>query len=556
MKNILPFAVLFFIGVTSFAQTHIQSGPVFGTWSLSGSPYYIEGEIAVPAGQSLTIQPGVLVEFQGHYKLTVQGQLLAVGTESDSITFTINDTTGFHNWSSTDGGWHGISFGYSLPGDDTSRIAYCIFEWGKAVGIIPDNSGGAISVANYHNLVISNSLFSSNIAVGDGGGIAISNSDIIISDNTFYMNGAGESGGGIAVYSCDPQITNNFISENVALNSGGGISLYYNANPNIENNIIFHNFSEFGGGLQMQTNCNPIIRNNIIVGDSAYSEGGGVDLEENCNGIFINNTIVYNVAAFGGGVDCEDNSNPIFRNSILWGNFGTVNGNQVHLFSEDSDPDFYYCDVEGDSSDFGVWYGGSTYFTYTGTYENNISSNPDFTFYNQYIYLLDDLSPCIDTGDPDAIYNDIEDINNPGFALWPSKGTLRNDIGVYGGPYTLSYEVTSVIEDGAHTNFTVKNYSLTQNYPNPFNPTTKIKYTILNVETGHPAKAGKVAPSLQTNLMVFDILGNEIAVLVNEPQSPGSYEVEFNGTGLSSGVYLYRLEHGKYSSTKKMLLIK
>jgi len=265
-------------------------------------------------------------------------------------------------------------------------------------------------------------------------------------------------------------------------------------------------------------------------------------LEDNCNAIFINNTIVYNVAPFGGGIDCEVNSNPIFRNSILWGNAGTVDGNQVHLFSEDSDPDFYYCDVEGDSSDFGLWYGGTTYFTYTGTYENNINSNPDFTFHNQYIYLLDDLSPCIDAGDPDMIYNDIEDLNNPGFALWPSKGTLLNDIGAYGGPYALSFEPTTGIENGSNSDLAIQKFSLFQNYPNPFNPSTKISFKI--PQTGF------------TSLKVYDVLGNEVATLVNEKKPAGSYEVEFKSDGLPSGIYFYQLKTGNFIATKKMILLK
>jgi parallel beta-helix repeat protein len=542
MKNMLPFAVLFIFNSFSFTQTHIQSGPVFGTWPNSGSPYYIEGEIAIPAGQTLTIEPGVLVEFQGHYKLNVQGQLLAVGTETDSIIFTINDTTGFHNWYSPDGGWHGIRFGFSSPGDDTSRISYCKLEYGKAVGSFPDNKGGAIAAESYDNLVITNTLITQNIAVEDGGGLALSNSNIIIYSNTIYYNGAGSSGGGIAVYSCDPHIINNLIYENVALNSAGGISLYYNANPNIYNNIIFHNFAEFGGGLQIETNCNPIIKNNIIVGDSALSEGGGVDLEDNCNAIFINNTIVYNVAPFGGGIDCEVNSNPIFRNTILWGNIGTVDGNQVHLFSEDSDPDFYYCDVEGGSEAFGLWYGGTTYFTYTGIYENNMDSIPEFTSLNQYIYLLDDLSPCIDTGDPDTIYNDIEDLSNPGFAEWPSKGTLRNDIGVYGGPYVLTYEYVTAIEDESNPDLIKQQFSLLQNYPNPFNPSTTIKYQISEISF--------------ITLKIYDVLGNEVATIVNEEKQVGEYEIEFSGNELTSGIYFYQLRAGNYIKTKKMLILK
>jgi hypothetical protein len=546
MKTILTFVTLFLSAVCT-AQTHIPPGNVNGVWSISGSPYLIEGEVLVQSGESLTIEPGVMVEFQGYYKLNVQGQLLAVGTATDSITFTINDTTGFSNWLSPNGSWHGIRFGYSSPGDDTSRISYCRLQWGKALGSFPDNAGGAIAVINYDNLVISNSLITHSVAISSGGGIAIASSNILIRNNTIYQNGVGSSGGGIAVYSADPKIIKNRIDDNFALNSGGGISLSSNANPDIDNNIFVHNFAEFGGGIQIETNCNPLIRNNIIYEDTAHSEGGGVDLEDNCNAIFINNTIVYNLAPFGGGIDCEVNSNPVFINTILWGNIGTVDGAQVHLFSEDSDPDFYYCDVEGGSAAFGLWIGGSGYVTYTGNYQNNIDDNPEFTSLNQYFYLLGDLSPCIDNGDPDAQYNDIEDSNNPGFALWPSKGTLRNDIGVYGGPYCLIIEAITGIGDESNSDLTIQQFNLLQNYPNPFNPSTKIKYSIPQTS--------------QVQIKVFDVLGNEVATLVDEYKSAGSYEIEFNShsgnvRNLTSGVYFYQLNAGSFIETKKMVFMK
>ncbi len=92
-------------------------------------------------------------------------------------------------------------------------------------------------------------------------------------------------------------------------------------------------------------------------------------------------------------------------------------------------------------------------------------------------------------------------------------------------------------------------FALEQNYPNPFNTTTKIKYSIPNVETRH-------ASSLQTILKVYDILGNEIVTLVNETKPSGNYEVVFNAEDLSSGVYFYRLTSGEFTSTKKMLMIK
>ncbi|MBK7377892.1 MAG: T9SS type A sorting domain-containing protein [Ignavibacteriales bacterium] len=95
-------------------------------------------------------------------------------------------------------------------------------------------------------------------------------------------------------------------------------------------------------------------------------------------------------------------------------------------------------------------------------------------------------------------------------------------------------------------------FSLEQNYPNPFNPTTKIKYTI-------PSTPLSFGEGLGVRLLVYDILGNEVATLVNEPQQPGTYEVEFNvgqAISLSSGVYYYQLRSGSFVETKKMLILK
>jgi len=92
-------------------------------------------------------------------------------------------------------------------------------------------------------------------------------------------------------------------------------------------------------------------------------------------------------------------------------------------------------------------------------------------------------------------------------------------------------------------------FVLYQNYPNPFNPSTKIKYTIPAVETHRDA-------SLLVTLKVYDVLGNEIAVLVNEELNPGEYEVDFYAEDLTSGIYFYKLEAGNFSETKKMILVK
>ena len=88
---------------------------------------------------------------------------------------------------------------------------------------------------------------------------------------------------------------------------------------------------------------------------------------------------------------------------------------------------------------------------------------------------------------------------------------------------------------------------LSQNYPNPFNPITKIRYTIPDAVKSH---------NELVKLKVYDILGNEVVTLVNEEKPAGSYEVEFSGENLTSGVYFYKLQAGSYVETKKMVLLK
>jgi hypothetical protein len=85
-------------------------------------------------------------------------------------------------------------------------------------------------------------------------------------------------------------------------------------------------------------------------------------------------------------------------------------------------------------------------------------------------------------------------------------------------------------------------FKLEQNYPNPFNPSTKIKFAV-------PEKSNVL-------IKVYDILGSEVTTLVNKEMDAGWYENNFNAAGLSSGIYLFRMEAGSYISTKKMILLR
>jgi hypothetical protein len=101
-------------------------------------------------------------------------------------------------------------------------------------------------------------------------------------------------------------------------------------------------------------------------------------------------------------------------------------------------------------------------------------------------------------------------------------------------------------------------YSLEQNYPNPFNPTTRIRYTIGRVVAPSGASSSGVEGPAANNvrLAVYDLLGREVAMLVNERQAPGIYQVTFDGAGLASGVYFYRLTAGSYVTSRTMILLK
>lgn len=92
-------------------------------------------------------------------------------------------------------------------------------------------------------------------------------------------------------------------------------------------------------------------------------------------------------------------------------------------------------------------------------------------------------------------------------------------------------------------------FTLLQNYPNPFNPSTKIRYSI-------PTVGRDLISTNKVVLKVYDVLGREVATLVNEEKQPGTYEVKFDGTNLPSGIYFYRLQAGSFLQTKKLMLMK
>ena len=122
-------------------------------------------------------------------------------------------------------------------------------------------------------------------------------------------------------------------------------------------------------------------------------------------------------------------------------------------------------------------------------------------------------------------------------------------VGVEGA--ILKY-IPPIIDDVKVISITTPNgYQLYQNYPNPFNPTTKIKFSI---------PSSQIGKSLNVQIVVFDILGNEVATILDKELMPGSYEIEFgakiDNRQLVSGIYFYQLRVGGFAQTKKMILMR
>ena len=138
----------------------------------------------------------------------------------------------------------------------------------------------------------------------------------------------------------------------------------------------------------------------------------------------------------------------------------------------------------------------------------------------------------------------------PGFGTTTERKSYAfKDENLNTGVY--NYRLKQINYDGTYKYYNLANsvevtspdvFDLAQNYPNPFNPVTRINYSI--------------ATEINVKLTVFNSIGEQIGVLVNQVQKPGKYEINFNGENLSSGVYFYKLTAGEFVSTKKMLLLK
>jgi hypothetical protein len=134
--------------------------------------------------------------------------------------------------------------------------------------------------------------------------------------------------------------------------------------------------------------------------------------------------------------------------------------------------------------------------------------------------------------------------SHPGFADLDGDGRKDLVLGEYDGNFTYYKNLFALTETEDENSINPYDFTLYQNYPNPFNPITRIKFSLQSTK--------------HVTLKVFDILGNETAMLLSEEKQPGIYEVEFNSqnSAICSGVYFYQLCSGNFTATRKMIIIK
>jgi hypothetical protein len=251
-----------------------------------------------------------------------------------------------------------------------------------------------------------------------------------------------------------------------------------------------------------------------------------------------------------GGLDNTEILYGFHHDGSVIQNFPVLLNHPGASFNINSSP--VICDIDGDTTSVEIMVKVNDFV---------FAIHQDTTTVHGFPYFIDDEnqsgthgpSPLVEDfdndGDVEFVFASISgkihffDMNekyNKNFGFWNSyKHDMQNTGAIF--PIQIFTDVNEI------NNLIVSGFELSQNYPNPFNPSTKIRSEIPYVETEH-------APLVQ--LKIFNVLGKEIATLVNEEKSAGTYEVKFDGSDLTSGIYYCQLRAENYNETKMMVLLK
>lgn len=415
------------------------------TWNVD--TVKVTGDTYINSGFKVIIAPGTRVEFQGFWKLEVYGSMEAIGNVTDTIVFTYFDTTGFKNDPQL-GAWRGLIFDYNTAANDSTIMDYCLVEYCKRG--LQSNTIATIRVGQNNRVRISHCEIRNNNFWSQTGGIFCIAGSPLILENHIHDNIGGYGGGINLCLNSNPLIRGNVIDHNYVEYAGGGIYVQ-ESSPMIMNNWICNNTTkqancgpaDGSGGIRCTNQSYPYIVNNVIANNTTGMNGGGIQCMYDSHAWIENNTIVNNNCYFYGGGIYLFQSTPIIRNCIIWGNtrFNFIIPNQIALYTDDSDPNFYNCDIQ--DSVGGFFLGAQV--VYTGLLSACIDTNPLFVAPSAGAgpsydglnadWRLQSISPCINTatiGGCNVLLPTIDLWGNPRFSGW------NIDIGAYEDPLASS----------------------------------------------------------------------------------------------------------------------
>ncbi|MCP4550098.1 MAG: T9SS type A sorting domain-containing protein [bacterium] len=415
----LAFVILLLIPQLALSQTSV-SGNQSGLWTSAGSPYLVMGELVIPPGQVLTIEPGVEVNFQGHFKFYVYGNLQALGSDGENILFTTDNQSI---------GWGGIRISSSA----ISNLSFCRIEYGKTVGDYPDIHGGALALFG-SDAVVSNCVFADNDATGNNGGMG----------GAVYANGTGSASGPLTRF-----IDCRFIG-NHCYGEGGAIKFTGDMNSEISGCEFIANDCGYGGGAISCYGVEGTRIVNCLFADNytMYGNGGALNTLGFSNTLYmVNCTLSGNSAVTGeGGAINLAYASAYFVNNIIYSNSG--------MYSDDLNLDW------GGNAE--VYY-SNLVMPAGATGSDNINVDPEFVDAVNLDFHLQEGSDCINAG---TAY----------FALGENVLVdLSPDQYVGSAPDMGAFEYTPVT--GVSTG-SLTTCSMYQNYPNPFALTTSISYNL------------------------------------------------------------------------------